>query len=194
MDGLGGDGEGGPDAGKGGEGAHKSGDDWSPTIAIGMAVLIPDGYVHDLTVRMGLYRRLAWVSGTREIDAFAAELIDRFGPLPDEAENLLKTVALKTLCRRAGVEKIEAGARGAVVSFRNDHFANPAGLVEWITANAPAAKLRPDHKLVLMGDWEAPAERLEGAKSLLGDLARIAEEGDGDGVGAGDGAGKGGAA
>ncbi len=166
---------------RGSDGGRKTEDDWSPTVAIGMAVLIPDYYVHNLTVRMGLYRRLAWVSGTEEIDAFAAEMIDRFGPLPDEAENLLRTVALKMLCRRAGVEKIEAGPKGAVVSFRKDDFANPAGLVAWITSHVPVAKLRPDHKLVLMGDWEAPAERLEGARSLLADLVRIAGGGGGEG-------------
>ena len=153
-------------------------EDWSPAIGIGMPVMIPEDYVGDLTVRMGLYRRLAWLSGRDEIDAFAAEMIDRFGPLPGEVENLLQTVALKQLCRQAGIEKVEAGPLGAVVSFRKDHFANPAGLVEWITGHQETAKLRPDHKLVFMRAWEAPEERFEGLRYLLAELARIGSEGE----------------
>ncbi len=160
-------------------GGRKADDDWSPAIAVGIPVMIPDSYVGDLTVRMGLYRRLAWLSEGDEIDAFAAELIDRFGPLPDEVENLLQVVALKKPCREAGVEKVDAGVRGAVVSFRKDHFANPAGLVAWITGHGETVKLRPDHTLVLMRDWETPAERMKGVHYLIGELARIAGEGEG---------------
>ncbi|MAF95422.1 MAG: transcription-repair coupling factor [Rhodospirillaceae bacterium] len=168
---------------QGQNGGRKADDDWSPAIAVGMPVMIPDSYVGDLTVRMGLYRRLAWLSERDEIDAFAAELIDRFGPLPDEVENLLQVVALKKQCREAGVEKVDAGVRGAVVSFRKDHFANPAGLVAWITGHGETVKLRPDHTLVLMRGWEAPAERMEGVRYLVGELARIAGEGEGQGEG-----------
>ena len=53
---------------------------------------------------------------------------DRFGPLPAEVEHLLATVVVKALCRRANVAKIEAGPKGAVLSFRDDRFANPEGL------------------------------------------------------------------
>ena len=63
---------------------------WSPQINLGMAVLIPESYIPDLAVRMSLYRRLATLSGREEIDAFAAEMIDRFGALPAER---------KTCCR-----------------------------------------------------------------------------------------------
>ena len=153
---------------------HSAEDDWSPTIGIGMPVMIPETYIDDLGVRMGLYRRLAWLGGADEIETFAAEMIDRFGPLPDEVENLLQTVALKKFCRDAGIEKVEAGLKGAVLSFRNNDFANPAGLVEWITSHSGTAKLRPDHKLVYMREWGNPEERLEGVRYLVGKLARIA--------------------
>ena len=167
------------------DGRHAD-EDWSPAIGIGMPVMIPEDYVGDLTVRMGLYRRLAWLSGRREIDAFAAEMIDRFGPLPEEVENLMQTVGLKKLCRDAGVERVEAGPRGAVVSFRKDHFANPAGLVEWFSVHQETAKLRPDHKLVFMRDWEGHEERLDGVRYLVGELARIAGEGGAETDGSGE--------
>ncbi len=149
-------------------------DEWSPQISTGVPVLIPENYVNDLTVRMGLYRRLAWLNDQTEIDGFAAELIDRFGPIPDEAENLIKTVSLKNMCKKAGVEKVDAGPKGAVVSFRNSDFANPAGLVQFLTTQKGTAKLRPDHKLVFMRRWDAPADRFEGVQYLIRELLQIA--------------------
>lgn len=149
-------------------------DQWSPQIAIGMAVLIPDFYVNDLTVRMGLYRRLALLGEREELDAFAAELIDRFGPLPGEAENLLEIVGIKKLCKDAGIEKIDAGPKGAIIAFRGDQFSNPAGFVEFLTDQKGLAKLRPDHKLVIKRRWDTPQERLEGVRFITGELAKIA--------------------
>ena len=92
---------------------------WTPQISLGTSVLIPEGYVADLSVRLGLYRRLS-AHWPEEIEAFAAELIDRFGPLPQEVENLLEIIAVKQLCRIAGVEQIDAGPKGAVLVFRNN--------------------------------------------------------------------------
>ena len=109
---------------------------WTPQINLGSAVLIPERYVPDLSVRLGLYRRLSTLVDKQEIDAFAAELIDRFGPLPDEVENLLQVIAIKQLCRAAGVEKVDAGPKGAVVSFKDDSFSNPGGLVGFIQQQA----------------------------------------------------------
>ncbi len=155
---------------------HAAEAEWSPQISLGLEVLIPDTYVADLSVRMNLYRRLAGLNSRDEIDAFAAELIDRFGPLPQAAENLMQVVALKALCRRAGVDRVDAGPKGAVIGFRNDQFANPAGLVAWFAAHQGTAKLRPDHRLVFMRKWDTPAERLEGARYLVGELVKIATE------------------
>jgi len=149
-------------------------DDWSPQINVGLAVLIPDYYIADLPVRMGLYRRIAKLSDRDEIDGLAAEMIDRFGPLPEETENLLQTVAIKALCREANVEKVDAGPKGAVISFRNDDFANPAGLVSLIQEHRGTVKLRPDHKLVFMRKWDDVEARLAGVRNMLKSLATVA--------------------
>jgi transcription-repair coupling factor (superfamily II helicase) len=100
-------------------------------------------------------------------------MIDRFGPLPDEVENLLKIVAIKRLCRAAGVEKLDAGPKGAVVEFHNETFANPAGLVELISRRKGEYSLRPDHRLVCRRDWSNPAQRLKGAHELMRTLAEV---------------------
>ena len=149
-------------------------DEWTPQITIGTPVLIPETYVADLPVRLGLYRRIAQLLDRREIDAFAAELVDRFGPLPAEVDNLLDIIAIKRLCRDAGIEKVDAGEKGASITFRNNRFANPAGLVDFLQQNAATAKLRPDQKLVIMRNWEDTRERLRGITGILGHLARIA--------------------
>ncbi len=150
-------------------------DKWSPQITIGTPVLIPEGYVADLSVRLALYRRLAEIEDERDIESFGAELVDRFGPLPEEVEHLLKIVAIKGLCRRANVEKIEAGPKGAVLQFRDNVFPNPEGLIAFIAKEAPAARVRPDQKVVLFDDWERPEERLKGTADMLRRLVAIAE-------------------
>jgi transcription-repair coupling factor (superfamily II helicase) len=150
-------------------------DKWSPQIAVGTPVMIPEDYVPDLSVRLGLYRRLADLENPAEIDAAAAELVDRFGPLPEEVRTLLDVVAIKALCRRANVERIEAGAKGAVVSFRDGIFQNPEGLIAWISDARSAARVRPDQKLVIFRDWANVGDRLRGAKSVLDTLVGLAE-------------------
>jgi len=152
-------------------------EEWTPQIAIGTPVLIPETYVGDLGIRLGLYRRIANLVDRREIDAFAAELVDRFGPLPHEVDNLLEIIAIKRLCRDAGIEKLEAGPKGAVIAFRDNKFANPAGLVAFIQKQVGTAKLRPDQKLVIIRGWEDTKDRLAGVNRLLQQLAAIAGAG-----------------
>jgi transcription-repair coupling factor (superfamily II helicase) len=149
-------------------------EEWSPQITIGTPVLIPERYVADLGVRLGLYRRIAALTDRREIDAFAAELIDRFGPLPAEVDNLLQIIAIKRWCHEAGVERVEAGPKGAVVSLRGNRFSNPEGLVELIQRHAGTLKIRPDHKIVYLRNWEDGKERLSGVARLLQALVKIA--------------------
>ena len=155
-------------------GVEQATDKWSPQIAVGTPVMIPEEYVPDLSVRLGLYRRLADIEEAAAIDAAAAELVDRFGPLPDEVKTLLDVVAIKALCRRANVDRIEAGAKGAVITFRDNVFANPEGLIAWINSDDADARVRPDQRVVVRRDWENIDARLRGTKGLLETLVKIA--------------------
>jgi transcription-repair coupling factor (superfamily II helicase) len=152
-------------------------DKWSPQITIGTAVLIPEDYVADLPVRLALYRRLSEIEDEREIEAFAAELVDRFGPLPQEVEHLLQVVSIKSLCRRANVERIEVGPKGASLAFRDNIFANPEGLIAYIGKHPEGARVRPDMKVVFFDEWDTPQARLKGAAGILRKLVGIAEKG-----------------
>jgi transcription-repair coupling factor (superfamily II helicase) len=147
---------------------------WTPQIAVGMPVLIPESYVPDLTIRLGLYRRIVALVDRAEIDAFAAELIDRFGPLPPEVDNLLRIVVIKRLCREAGVEKVEAGPKGAVVSFYKNSFAKPEQLIDFIGRQRKRFSVRPDQKLVVRSAWETSEARVKGVHDLMQELARLA--------------------
>jgi transcription-repair coupling factor (superfamily II helicase) len=114
------------------------------------------------------------LSDEAEIDAFAAELVDRFGRMPAEVENLLKIVAIKRLCKAAGVEKVDAGPKGAILAFRNNDFRNPAGLVSFMQQQAGTVQLRPDHKLVFRRPWTQPEQRVVGLTRLMQELVAIA--------------------
>jgi len=160
--------------GAAGEAAHLVPERWAPQIAIGLSVLIPDTYVPDLNARLALYRRLADGGQEEDIELIAAEMVDRFGPLPEEVENLLQIVEIKQLCRSAGVAKFEAGPRGAVIGFYQDTFAHPERLMPWIVAQAGTVKVRPDQKLVVMRAWDDEARRLAGIKAVLGELIGLA--------------------
>ncbi len=147
--------------------------DWTPNIALGLPVLIPEAYVRDLPVRLGLYRRIGALASDAETEAMAAELVDRFGQLPGEVENLLAVVTLKRLCREAGVEKIEAGPKGMVVTFRGNAFRNPSGLVSWLASKGGLIRLRPDHKLAIVQEMKV-LERMRLARQIVENLNRIA--------------------
>ncbi len=147
---------------------------WSPTINMGTSVLIPEHYVEDLGVRMSLYRRLVDLENEGDIESFAAELIDRFGKIPDEVENLMDIVRIKQLCRIAHVEKVEAGPKGAVVSFRQDTPPNIPALMKWIQEARGTVKLRHDQKLVLIKAWDSAPQRVRGTQTLMKQLADLA--------------------
>ena len=157
---------------RGGPEAAKS--DWVPQITLGLPVLIPERYVGDLDVRLGLYRRIARLEDEAEIESFAVEMIDRFGPLPEEVETLLRVMAIKRFCRMAGIEKLDAGPKGALLAFHENSFVNPEGLIGFIRDDAGRARLRPDHRLVFRRDWTGAGRRLAGVRGLVERLAAIA--------------------
>ena len=148
-------------------------DQWAPTINLGVPVLIPEPYVPDLDVRLGLYRRLSGLTTKVELEGFAAELIDRFGPLPKEVNTLMLVIRIKAMCKRAGIEKLNAGERGATIEFYNNKFARPEGLVEYLQDARNMAKMR-DNKIVVQRDWKKDSDKIKGAFAIARDLAEKA--------------------
>ncbi|WP_417733366.1 transcription-repair coupling factor [Roseovarius sp.] len=152
------------------EGLSEADDQWAPQINLGVPVLIPEAYVPDLDVRLGLYRRLSGLETKVELEGFAAELIDRFGKLPREVNMLMLVVRIKAMCKRAGIAKLDGGPKGATIQFHNDKFASPQGLVEFISDQRGLAKVR-DNKIVVRRDWKGETDRIKGAFAIARDLA-----------------------
>jgi len=151
-------------------------DNWVPQIDLGTPVLIPGSFVEDLNVRLALYRRISELATVEDINSFAAELVDRFGEMPDEVQNLLDIVTIKQLCRHAGVEKFDAGPKGAVVTFRNDQCDYVDRLIPYISENVGTVKLRPnDQKLVFRRPWSDTAFRVAGARNVLKELVNLSK-------------------
>ena len=148
--------------------------DLSPQITVDAPILIPDDYVPDLDLRVSLYRRINEIEDSGGLESFAAELIDRFGKLPDATENLLTLMAIKLNARDAHIAKVDVGAKGALVSFWNDSYPNLPGLIDYVGRLKGTAKLRPDNKLSITRDWSTPRARLNGALQLSRGLAKIA--------------------
>ncbi|MHA3978648.1 transcription-repair coupling factor [Halovulum sp. GXIMD14794] len=155
------------------EGLSETDSGWAPQINLGVPVLIPDDYVPDLDVRLGLYRRLSSLTTKVEMEGFAAELIDRFGKLPKEVNTLMNVVRIKAMCKRAGIAKLDGGPKGATIQFHNDKYANPAGLVQFLEAQKGLAKVR-ENKIVVRRDWKRDSDKIKGAYAIAQDLAKLA--------------------
>ncbi|MDA9031665.1 transcription-repair coupling factor [Amylibacter sp.] len=147
---------------------------WSPQINLGVPVLIPEAYVQDLDVRLGLYRRLSALAKKIELEAFAAELIDRFGKLPTEVDMLLRVVRIKGMCRAAGIAKLDSGPKGAVIQFYQDKFISPSGLAQYLLDSRGTAKIK-DNKLIVLRDWTNDDKKIKGAYIIARELAVMAK-------------------
>ena len=145
-------------------------DQWAPQINLGVPVMIPESYIPDLDIRLGLYRRLSGLATKVELEGFAAELIDRFGALPKEVNTLMVIVRIKALCKRAGIARLDVGPKGATVQFHNDKFGNPGGLVEFVKAQGAGARIA-GNKIVLEGEMKTEGDRIKGAFNVARDLA-----------------------
>lgn len=149
--------------------------DWTPQINLGLSVLIPESYVADLGLRLSLYKRLSTFITREEIDLFAVELIDRFGPLPPEVHNLLEVIYLKSLSRQANVDKVEVGPKGVLIGFYQNRFDNPQGLIDHITQQRGTAKIRPDQKIVYVRNLESLSVRVPVVRKILEELIGLVE-------------------
>jgi transcription-repair coupling factor (superfamily II helicase) len=148
----------------------------SPQITVDAPIMIPEDYVPDLAVRMALYRRLNDAEDQQEIESLSAEMIDRFGPLPAPTANLIRLIEIKRQAIEANIAKIDVGAKGALVSFHDDRFPDPAGLIAYAERLEGTVKLRPDSKLVITRVWGDPKARLNGLFQLTKGLSAIARK------------------
>ena len=154
------------------KGDHKtSSEQQQPQINLGVPVLIPDNYVSDLGIRLDLYRRIASLSDSTEINSFAAELEDRFGKIPTQTENLLAVIILKSLCKKIGVRKIDVGQKGVVIHFYVQLIQKTETLVGFVNRYSSQISLKPDGRLIFLTTFQNDQDRLQKTTKLLKQLA-----------------------
>ena len=149
--------------------------DWAPQITTGIPIMIPESYVRDLGIRLGLYKRIGDIKDNEGIADMKEELIDRFGKLPPEVENLLTTVEIKIMCRTAGIDRVDAGTKGLLIGFRNNVFSKPEKLMDLIVSSFGAIKVRPDQRLFIEKDLSSYDTRVAVIKQYVGKIAALAQ-------------------
>ena len=148
-------------------------EDWAPQISTGIPIMIPETYVRDLGIRLGLYKRIGDIKDKEGIADIKEELIDRFGQLPPEVENLLSTVEIKIMCRQAGIDRVDAGAKGVLIGFRNNVFARPDKLIDMVASSFGAIKVRPDQRLFIEKDLSSYETRIAVIKQHINKIAGL---------------------
>ena len=147
--------------------------DWSPVINLGVSVQLPETYISDANLRLSLYRQIADINEEIEADRFAAEIIDRFGKLPEEAEHLFDIIKMKQLAKKANIMKVDSGDKGLVFSFKNLNIIDHTKIIKILSEEKEyEAKLKPDGKLVfLLRFTNQKYDRIKSAKRILSELA-----------------------
>ena len=118
-----------------------------PEININMPASIPESYIADIDQRLSAYRRLAKMTELNEIADFKTELMDRFGDLNTETENLLLKIMLRVLAIKAGVNRVDLKGRQLLLAFSQAHQKNPSGIVDMILSEQDRFEITPDHIL-----------------------------------------------
>jgi transcription-repair coupling factor (superfamily II helicase) len=152
---------------------HQAVDDighWSPIINLGISALIPEEYISDLQLRLGLYKRISFLQSDDDVENFAAELIDRFGKFPEEVENLLDIIKVKIICKQAFIAKLDANSKGITLAFKNDSFPNPDNLINYVTKRMTKFRIRGDNKLVIMKATQDIHQRIKDVKEEVGQI------------------------
>ncbi|MBN8827155.1 MAG: transcription-repair coupling factor [Sphingobacteriia bacterium] len=144
---------------------------YSPQINIGLSVLIPDNYIEDINLRLGLYRRIASIENEQELNSFYAEMVDRFGPMPDSVKHLFLIIELKQLCLKACIDKIDTGPKGVVFSFYKNTPKNADKLMQFLAKDPNNSKLRPDGKMVLMREFKDDQQKISVIKNFINAIA-----------------------
>jgi transcription-repair coupling factor (superfamily II helicase) len=140
----------------------------SPSINLGLPVFIPDSYIEDSALRLGIYRRVGNLLDSNEVEKFIDEMVDRFGPIPDEFKNLLEIVKLKKLCNLLHISNLDSGEKGFLVKFWEKTDVSNV-VLSFITSHPRHAKIRPDNKLVFLKNLN-PKNILQEAENFLNSM------------------------
>jgi transcription-repair coupling factor (superfamily II helicase) len=143
-----------------------------PEINVSVSAFLAESYIPDIDQRMSAYRRLAKMIELQQIADFKAELLDRFGPLPEEAANLLLKILLKVMAKKAGVLRLDLLGQNLILNFSESHQRDPAAMVEMILADPKRFNLSPENVLKIRLTSRRLNSQLAQAKNLLKEIAQ----------------------
>lgn len=146
---------------------------FTPQINLGIPVFIPENYISDLSLRLSMYRRIADMKTDDDISKLKVELVDRFGKIPVETENLLHLIKLKNLCLKTGVEKLDIGEKGLILSFFGNVFKGTEKLIAFMQEQAGTLRIRPDQKLLFFRVLKTKEDKFKAALFLLSKLEEM---------------------
>jgi transcription-repair coupling factor (superfamily II helicase) len=152
-------------------------------VELRLPAFLPEAYVADVHVRLGLYKRIAAAETDEALDELNAEIYDRFGPLPAVAQNLLKIAKLKLAARALGIRRFDLGAQGGTITFEAQNSLDPATVVRMIQMNPRVYRLEGSLKLRVTRPVQTEEARFEFAADLmrrLGEKPKVIEKGQGD--------------
>jgi transcription-repair coupling factor (superfamily II helicase) len=118
-----------------------------PVVSVNAEGFLPDDYVPEVNQRLALYKRLAGATSDDTVADLRAELMDRFGPLPTPAEQLLDTVRIRVAARELGIERLEVGEGKALITFSAATRLDPERLVIAIQKSRGRLKLKREFTL-----------------------------------------------
>ena len=140
-------------------------------VELRLPAFLPEAYIADVQVRLGLYKRLAAADSADALDALTAELYDRFGPLPDPAQRLVRISKLKLTARALGIRRLDLGPQGGLVQFEENTAVNPQSLVKLMQQAPREYRLEGAMKLRIARALPDEPARFEFAGALLKRLA-----------------------
>lgn len=144
----------------------------APEINLPLSAFLPENYITDIDQRLSLYRRLARMTDLKEIGSLKTEMEDRFGRMPDEANNLLLKIMLKVLAVRAGCKRLDLTETLLQLQFSEAHQLKPFGIVEMVSGGDGRYRFTPDHIFKAKLTPSSPNVLLSQVKNILIEIAR----------------------
>ncbi|RTR32239.1 transcription-repair coupling factor [Shewanella atlantica] len=141
-------------------------------IDLRIPALLPDDFVHDVNIRLSLYKRIANCETEQALDELRVELIDRFGLLPDATKNLMELTLYKHQATALGIKKLEMHAKGGSLEFNDDHKVDPGFIIGLLQSQPQNYRMDGPSKLKFIIPAESYSDRLALVKLLLGQLSQ----------------------
>ena len=133
--------------------------------------LIPDDYLPDVHMRLMMYKRIASADSREALDDLMAEMIDRFGRLPDPTRTLFQVTAVKLKASPLGVSKIDLGASGGRLVFGSEANVDPANVIRLVQNHPGRYRLDGGDKLRVSMELPELGDRLAAVNGVLDALA-----------------------